>query len=45
MTFDEFLIESYYSPFLKQPFPKEMDEYLKFMDIVADYLCSFVKKI
>ena len=44
MTFDEFLIESYYSPFLKQPFPKEMDEYLKFMDIVADYLCSFVKK-
>ena len=44
MTFDEFLIESYYSPFFNQPFPKEMDEYLKFMDIVADYLCSFVKK-
>lgn len=44
MAFDEFLIESYYSPFFSQPFPKEMDEYLKFMDIVADYLCSFVKK-
>ena len=44
MTFDEFLIKSYYSPFFNQPFPEEMDEYLKFMDIIADYLCSFVKK-
>lgn len=44
MTFDDFLIKSYYSPFFKQPFPKEMEEYLQFMDNIADYLCTLVKK-
>lgn len=44
MTFDDFLIKSYYSPFFKQPFSKEMEDHLQFMENIADYLCSFVKK-
>lgn len=42
--FDKFLIESYSSPFIKQPFSQEIEICLKFMDCIADNLCSIVQK-
>ena len=43
-TIEKFLINSYSNPFIKEPFPKDINIFLEFMEWIANYLCSIVKK-
>ena len=43
-SFEDYLISSYQNPRIFSPFSKSMERNLKFMEHVADYLCSIVEK-
>ena len=43
-SFEDYLISSYQNPRIFSPFSKSMERNLKFMEHIADYLCSIVEK-